>query len=199
MSGVQMTVDPRWVIASRGDDVALEVESQLGAVPQAGSDEEWREIRGGVVDLLVEELESGAQWAAAFLVREPEGSLVVARASARFELELVEEPGTLYDDVLLAHRDDPYRTTLQLVETRIGVAVHQRQLLELPDAQPLEYDAFLIPGPSGGWLVECFCSPVGWAGLWGPSLESMVLSLQPDATVPEGTISLVTFVISGVE
>jgi len=199
MSGVQMTVDPRWVIAARGDDVAVEVESQLGLVPQTGSDEEWREIRSGVIELLVEELESGAQWAAAFLVREPEGSLVVARASARFDLELVEEAGTLYDDALLAHRDDPYQTTLQLVETRIGVAVHQRQLLEPPDGQPLEYDAYLIPGRTGGMLVECFCSPVGWAGLWGPSLESMVLSLRADATVPEGTISLVTFVFSEVE
>jgi len=197
MNGLQMTVDPRWVFVTRGDDITAEVDRQLGVIPPPGAEATWQELRDDSAQLLLDELNDGAEWSALFMMQEADGSLVAARASARFEPTLTTEIGDLYDEILVAHRDDTYQATVQMIETPAGVAVQLKRLLQQGEEQPVEYHGYLVPSSTGGLLVECFCAPSGFAGAWGSSLESMVLSLRPDVQTATDSISLVMYVYSG--
>ena len=191
-----MTVDPRWIYGVPGTNIAEQVALQLGADDESGAEVDWARLREGAVQIIAEELADGACLVALFMVQEADGNIALARASARFDAELVAGVGDLYEEALVEHRDEQFRASLQLIETRIGVALQVQRLLVIGE-QTLDYHGYLIPSPDGGLVVECVSSPSGWSGLWGPSLESMVLSLDRSDEVPDGRIELVAFVLDG--
>ena len=196
MNGVQMIADPRWVYALPGDDVLSEVERQLGRESRLGSDEQWTELCSGAAKLLLEELEDGVALCALFIVGQADGEIAIARASLRFANDLIADLGLLYEEALIEHRDDRFQATVRLLETRLGTAVHLQHMLQEGDEQPVDYHGYLIPGAEGGIAVDCFSSPAGWAGLWGPSLEAMVLSLRTDEEVQADRVTLLTYVFA---
>ena len=196
-SGLSLTIDPRWIVAvPQNDDIRAEVESQLGE-PSDASDDDWREILDDVTHLLTRAIEAGAMWSAVFLAQENDGRYMVARAAAEVEVHEQEvDIETLFEEIVTTHQQDEYQATIARIETRLGPAVSHRQVVSLDEDTLGEYRGFHIASGFSTVRVQAFSSGIGWAEVWGASLESMVLTLRWAPDVPVGQIQMQAYVMA---
>lgn len=196
--GLSLTIDPRWIVAvPENADVSAEVARQLGEPPTNFEAEQWTALTGDVAVMLTRALEAGAWWSGIFLAQENDGEYLLARAVIEHE-QLDEAAGLdqIYEELIAIHREDDYQAVISIIETRLGRAVSHRQVIDFDEETVGEYRGYHIPVDGGIVRVQAFSSGVGWAEVWGSSLESMVLTLRWSDEIPAAQVGMQMYVLA---
>jgi hypothetical protein len=197
-SGLSLTIDPRWIVAvPQNKDVRTEAALQLGETPSTIAATDWAALTDDVAMMLSRALQTGAWWTGIFLAQENDGEYLLARAV--LDCETQEAPVDIiqmYEELIVIHRDDDYQAIISIIETPLGKAVSHRQVINLGEETVGEYRGYHIPVEGGLVRVQAFSSGVGWAEVWGSSLESMVLTVRWADDVPAGQIAMQMYAMS---
>lgn len=193
--GLRIIVDPRWIVAVPGNDISDEVATQLGTDRR---DPDASHLADMIAGVLQSALDGQTWWAAAWAMSEGD-ELVVVRASLEWSGP-ADEPVTaddIYDVLSLDARTADHLVELTVVDSRLGAAVRHRQILVYSDGVVGDYLGFSVPFAGGVLSMRAFSTATGWAGLFGPMVEEMFLSLRPDPESAPGTVTMVAFVTVG--